>query len=372
VVRTSIGSSNGHALFGESTTLVLDPGKSGRTDHPSDAAAASLQLPAKTGLFVQARFFIALYIGEFPGAAGARQVRVAEADGVPFTFDWLYPDDAGFDVIKARLHKILDTPVKLADQPRLLSTFLGIRDVAQSVSLDELLAALDSRSGPFDERCDIAAHLARRFNDHPAVVRYYQQHLEGNEAVAIDDLLLTDLWVSSYIDPLVRMYENDPRKFSYALSVLHKHRMDWIKDSKVSRRLSAVVERQYPQLRHDVRQMNKDQLLSWSGAVFDLSRTGDRAAIARLRSLLDDKRAFATAKDMSLTFDENGLCVPPLRVCDVALEGILTLLDGDARIAYRKMREPRVNEDADTAYAEFRDRMCAQLKTRLAAENKGD
>ena len=64
--------------------------------------------------------------------------------------------------------------------------------------------------------------------------------------------------------------------------------------------------------------------------------------------------------------------VPPLRVCDVALDAILTIMDGTPDAVYRRagpVQERRDNLDA--AYAALRDRMIAELKKRLAGDEKG-
>jgi hypothetical protein len=65
--------------------------------------------------------------------------------------------------------------------------------------------------------------------------------------------------------------------------------------------------------------------------------------------------------------------VPPLRVCDVALDATLTLLDGSPDEAYRRAGPlPFGCDSLDAAYADLRDRMIAALKRRLGPGGKGN
>lgn len=344
--------------------IVLPPGKTYRAlEQPSDYSAALLGLPPATGWTVRGRIFIALNLSD------GRELRAAEAAGLPFRFDWLYPDDAGFKAIQARFGKLLRAPENKPHHGRILGAYLRIPEVARSATVDELLVALALRRGAFEGRGDIAAHLAKRFGNDPAVTAYYSQRLQDGDDVVFSDLLQTTLWDNSHVKPLVRLYESDPSKHHGALAVLHKHRGDWIKDADISRRLSAVVQREYPAARQNPRGLKPDELERWAYAVDHLSMTGDKTAIALLAPALEDKRAFRSTKRLSMP---GGMRVPPLRVGDVALDAILTLLDGSPDEAYRRA-EPKPTDRAnlDAAYAELRDRMIIDLKKRLAATDKG-
>jgi hypothetical protein len=211
--------------------------------------------------------------------------------------------------------------------------------------------------------------VAKHFSKDPAVAAYYRQRLQDGDPVVFPDLRHAALWDRSHVKPLVGLYESDPRKYHDALALLNKYRDDWIKDHNIIRRLSAVVRGAYPALGQDVRRLEKEGLRRWADAIRNLSMTGDRSALVLLLPALDDKRAFASTKFMSLP---GGYRVPPLRVCDVALEATLTLLDGSPDEAYRRAGpRPVGRDDLDAAYAELRDRMIAALKRRLGPGGKG-
>jgi hypothetical protein len=344
--------------------IVLPPGKTYRTaEQPSDYSAALLGVPPPPGWSIRGRLFLALDLSD------GRHLRVPEVSGLPFAFNWLPPDDAGFEAIRARLGKLLRSPENKPYHGYILGCYLRIPEVAKSATVDELLAALTPRRGAFEGRHEIAAHLAKRFGNDPAVTAYYRQRLQDGDEIVLDDLNQTTLWDNAHVKPLVRLYESNPSKYHAALAVLHKHRDDWNKDGDISRRLSAVVHQQYPMVRQDPRKLEADKLERWAYAVNNLSMTGDKEAIALLGPALEDKRAFRSTKRLSMP---GGMRVPPLRVGDVALDAILTLLDGSPDEAYRRAQpKPLDRVDVDAAYAGLRDGMIMDLKKRLAANDKG-
>jgi hypothetical protein len=370
-VSGSLASGNTYDLFPDAcattpvSPIVLPPGKTYRAvEQPSDYSAALLGLPPPPGRSVRGRAFVAVSLND------RRELRAAEPAGVPFAFDWLHPDDAGFKAMQARLGRLLRSPENRPHHAYLLETYLGIPQVAQVATVDELVTALDRRRKAFEGRPAVAALLAKRFSNDPAVTAYFRRGLKDGDTIVLDDLRHTALWERSDVKPLVHLYELDPAKYSGALGLLHKYRDDWIKDDEIVRRLTAVVRQQHPVLRQDVRRLEPDGLGDWAEAVNSLSMTGDPSAVALLRPALDDKRSFRSSRQLAMP---GGVRLPPLRVCDVALDAILTLLDGSPDEAYRRAGPmPVGRNNLDAAYADLRDRMITELKRRPAVGGKGD
>ena len=360
----SLASGNTYDLFPHAwetvpvSRIVLQPGKTYRAvEQPSDYCAALLGLPPPGGWSVRGRVFISVTL------PGKRQLQPTDAAGVPFAFDWLYPDDAGFKTLQARLARLLRAPQNRAYHTYILGAYLRIPQVARAATVDELVTALARRREPFEGRAEVAAYLAKHFGNDPAVAAYYRQGLRDADPVVLNDLRHTALWDRSHVKPLVGLYESDPLKYHEALAVLHKYRDDWIEDRDIVLRLSAVVRRAYPVLGQDVRRLEKEGLDRWEDAIMKLSMTGDRSTRILLLPALDDKRAFRSTQFLSLP---QGHRVPPLRVCDVALDAALTLLDGSPDEAYRRAgRMPVGRDNLDAAYAALRDGMIAALKRRL-------
>jgi hypothetical protein len=367
----SLASGNTYDLFPHAwatrpvSRIVLHPGKTYRAvQQPSDYSSALLSLPPRGGLSVRGRVFLAVTL------SGKRQIQPAEAAGVPFTFDWLYPNDAGFKVLQARLARLLRTPENRPHHSYILGTYLRIPQVARAATAGELVTALSRRREPFEGRAEVVAHVAKHFSKDPAVAAYYRQRLKDGDAVVFPDLRYAALWDRSHVKPLVGLYERDPRKYHDALGILNQYRADWIQDHHIIRRLSAVVRRTSTALGEDVRRLDKEGVGRWAEAIGRLSMTGDRSALVLLLPALDDKRAFASTRLMSLPW---GHRVPPLRVCDVALDATLTLLDGSPDETYRRVGPmPFGGGNLDAAYAELRDRMITALKRRLGPGGKGN
>jgi hypothetical protein len=360
----SLASGNTYSLFSYAwattpvSRIVLEPGKTFRTvEQPSDYSSALLGVPPRAGWSVRGQIFMALDLRD------GRHLRPSETAGVPFTFDWISPDEAGFKVLRTRLARLLRTPQNRAYHTYILGAYLRIPQIARVATVDELVKALARRREPFEGRGEVAAYLAKHFGKDPAVAAYYRQCLKDGDVIVFTELRDPAFWDRSYVKPVVGLYESDARKYHHALDVLHQHRSDWIKDTGIVRRLSAVVRRAYPALGEDVRQLDKERVGYWADAVMRLAMTGDRSVMVLLRPALADKRAFASTKFMSLP---QRYRVPPLRVCDVALDATLTLLDGSPDEAYRRAGTITVGRDnLDAAYAELRDRMILVLKRRL-------
>src|SRR5262249_741176 len=160
-----------------------------------------------------------------------------------------------------------------------LETYLGIPQVAREASVDELVTALARRRQAFEGRSALVAHLAKHFGNEQAVTAYYRQQLKDGDTVVLSDLRHPELWARAHVQPLVGLFEADPAKYHEALTVLHQYRGDWIKDDAIIRRLEAVVRREYPVARQDVRRLGKAELERWAAAVEKLAMTGDQSAI---------------------------------------------------------------------------------------------
>jgi hypothetical protein len=371
VASGSLASGNTYDLFPDAwattpvSRIILLPGKTSCVvQQPSDYSAALLGLAPPSGWSIRARVFLVVNLED------GRQLRPTEEAGVPFAFDWLSPDEAGFEAVRARLKRLLLAPLNRPQHAYILGLYLRIPEVARVATAEELVAAIGRRRHPFEGRADIVKYVAKRFANDPAVTGYYRQCVKEGDPVILDDLHHPTLWDRSYVEPLVRHYELNPAKFDHALSLLHKYRDDWIQDGKTVRGLADVVRRRFPAVQREVRRLEKEELEDWTRAMENLSMTGDQSAIALLSPALEDKRTFRATKFLSMPLDYR---MPPLRVCDVALDAILTLLYGSPDAAYRRARRlPDRRGNLDAAYADLRDGMITELKGRLAARSKGN
>jgi hypothetical protein len=336
--------------------IVLKPGEPYRAvDQPSNYSTALLGV--SSGLRVRAALHMRLEVKD-------GRVWETPPKGVAFAFDWLPPDADDVAVMRRRLKAMMAEPSRYVHQVYLLGAYLNFPDAADGVTCDELLAALGRRpeGSAVQGRETIARHLGQRFAAEAAVRDYYLGALKGGDRAAISDLMqVPGLWHKSFVGPLADLFTADPQTYHAALPVLHQHRADWAADQALARKLSAAVRGQQPLLRQKVSELMPGRLMYWAMAVGKLALTGDKGAVADLKPALDDTRNYAKLEHMAFI---PGMRSPPTRVCDAALDAILTILDGGPDDAYRKAGLIGVRDSA--AAAKIRDEMIAELKKRLS------
>jgi len=356
-----LASGNTYDLFPEAwrttpvSPIVLEPAQTHVVaGHASDYSSALLGLAPRDGWCIRARLHVTVDFED------GRSLLTA-AEGMPFEFDWLRPDDSGFATMRSRLKSMLERPEKKATHAYLLGTLLGVEAVSDSISRDELLAALTRRTCSFDGHSAVAEHLARRHGVDRAVIAFVRQGLASEDPSASLVLARAGVWDGSFVEPLVRRYEATADRRWEELSLLQAHRPDWT-DTGIPARLSAAARRHHPLIERNVVEVNEAQLEDWARGVQELGMTGDRSMIAALRPVLMDRRSFRSA-DLLAGAD---LPLPPLRACDCALEAILAILDGDAHDAYAKAMSVITLVRDDASHAALRDRMIEDLRRRLA------
>lgn len=109
---------------------------------------------------------------------------------------------------------------------------------------------------------------------------------------------------------------------------------------------------------------------TWSFGARAMGLTGDVAMIALLRPFLDNAARVIPKDSPGRAIPPDGSILEPMRACDCALDAILTLLDGDATIAYpprARWRWSASLDRHDEALLEIRDEMIRGLKRRLDA-----
>jgi hypothetical protein len=104
--------------------------------------------------------------------------------------------------------------------------------------------------------------------------------------------------------------------------------------------------------------LKPEQLPDWAREVRQLALTGDKSLVANLQPALDDVRSCAQLEHVAW-----GMLPRPTRVCDAALNAILTLLDGGIEAAYQDAGLSSWSRGV--ALDKARDGMIAELKKRL-------
>lgn len=342
---------------------VVKPGFYRVTDHPSMVTTSLLGLAPQDGWLVKAKLFMRVDI-KGDGLLADSQ------DAHEFQFEWLYPDEAGFLRARAKLADLLKKPEDKVQHAYLLNCLLSIPEVSHVIGGPELLASLKNRDGSFTGRNYVLEYLGQHHARERIVVEHFRQRLEAGDLLATEDLRrATQIWDPSYLEPLLKIFARDHRSWDDVLFTLEHHGTPQKTDPKLASRLSAEM------LKHPLigalppgTQRSKESL---GRNLTILARSRDRALISKFAPYLDDR---TKVLDPRLLASLRLGSLPPLRVCDAALEAIMMVLDDDVGKVYRKHIKLEF-KDVDVLENEFnsvRDQMIADLKTRLAKDEHGE
>ncbi len=318
--------------------IVILPGSTYTvTEHLSRYSSALLGLPLKEGLVVKALFFIDIEL--------AKKKRLSlSSKGIPFTFMWQYPDANDFIYLKQRLMSLLQQPESKAHHCHsyVLGTLLKIPEISNDLSIEEISAAIDLRHGGFDGREDLIEYLETRNFERKKIIDSYHLRLNRMDTRVCDDLLHSQkIWDATFIEPLIIMHEQDTKSPPFkALAVLARHSEDWNDNSTITHRLSAVLlERRGMFLK-----LTPDELIAikrlehWAMDVRDLSLTRDRDILTLLTPFLDWNTQIYDHRWSVPNIP--GSLPASYRMCDIALDAILTILDGEVKKGYQIMGIP--------------------------------
>ncbi len=317
--------------------VLLPPGIHQVADPPSDDSASILGLPPKEGLTIKAKLDLRFDIQERPDTTTSPgRVRHFSKENVAFQFDWLYPDEEALGRARHRLKDLLAEPGNDFAETRYLGMLLRVDEVRSAVGVADLLAALQRRTGPFSGRQWLAEHLDKRFPNDRSVTRYYQDCLEAGDIRVMDDLFYAQgIWQDDFVEPLVKMFQRDPWHYHYwILSILNRH---WKgePDPKITGRLSAAWVHVCPWFAIKL-PAQAAYHETWVTVIGGLGETRDRAWLPKLATLLDDKTVVYGEPLWARDANPLEAASRPSRACDVALEAMLTILDGSPQKVYRE------------------------------------
>ncbi len=345
---------------------LVKKGKYRVSQQVSDRAAYCLGLPPADGLLVKARFYISI---EF---ADGQRVKTPGREGVPFEFEWRYPDKAGFEAMKKRLKHILKNPIRW-QHSWILYPLLDTPEVVNSVTIDDLLDGIKRRKNSVDRQC-LMKYINKHYCDDKKVIDFFLKRLKEGDTIIARSLAGEgkDIWHKNFIEPLVTIYEK--HRNVWELWLLYRHRAEWEKSQNIPQRLSGALLKNYDFLKKKPEELDKERTRTWALWARDLGCTCDPNVIKYLAPYLDCKVELYDFKLCGLVPGER---LPALRACDVAMEAILRILDEDREEAYKEAgyEYGKVMKNFHNDYKKvcddmnkIRDRMIEELKKRLNKE----
>jgi hypothetical protein len=327
----------------------LPPGKT-KADQRGvfEAGLASLGLPPKRGYHVEL----------------TPKADVLLADGTRFStaddkrtlsFEFRYPNPEEVESLKSRFKELLAHPDNQFASGYYLDALSQVPEVVDSVTLDELLSMLKSRSW-VDGKGAIMTIAGKRFPNDPRVLAYFVDQLSRDDGDAFFSFP-REVWQNPvFVEPLVKRYEKNGSDTMELLQL----RTAWITNSQIVARLSTALLEQHPVLNRNVAGLSGTDLCEWGSAASVAGIIGDKIFLKWLTPALDDKRI---VPDCTSESDSRPRLSWTPRVCDCALGAMLMIFDGDSWSAFKKagIQSWRTKEEDYAAH----DKVIANLKERL-------
>ena len=325
----------------------LPPGKTRTLRNGVFASGlASLGLPPKTGYHVEVTPSAEVRLVDGTVFSGAHE---------KFSFEFNYPNPTEVESIKTRFKQLLARPDNQFESGALFTAFSQLPEVRHSVTLDEVLSALKSRSW-VDGKAALMTIVGSRFANEPKVLAHFVEQLSHDHGDAFFSFP-REVWQNPlFVEPLVKRYERHGNNSAE----LRELRSLWINSPQIVARLSTALLKKHPTLSRNVAELSGDDLCNWISGVSDAGIIGDTNFLKWLEPALDDKRI---APDCLSEFDSRPRPTWNQRICDYALRAVLMILDGDSWSAFKKagIEGWRTREKASAAH----DRVIADLIKRL-------
>lgn len=330
--------------------MVIPTGTYRVIEQPSTYSSALLGLAPKRGQRIKAQIHFVLWLDD-----GTKIDTRGEP--MPFDFKWLRPDMDGLARIRARLKHMVANPNFVAHNNTLLGALLRIDEVSNELTLPESLTGLDKFGSMISGRDGLARFVDRRFPNDPALIAYLDERLRQRDtAVLYEMTYMPNTWDDRLLDPLLSKFEGSARNWRLVMMVLELHDSPHKSNAEVARRLTRAIVAS-----GGLSDSSVNSSVKKYGALRMLGRTHDSAALKHLKPLLDDKNSVPIDSVAVFTTE-----FPLFRVCDVALEAALMLLDGDAGAIHPNLGSGRKRlESIVEKVSKHRDELIVKVKKRI-------
>lgn len=330
---------------------TLAPGTTLTRSSISVQAAALLGYPSKAPMKVRALLYLDLQV------ADKKSTRI-EWPELEFTFMWYPPSPTEEQAAAQQLQALLYRPASTPFQHQQLQKLLYNPAVKNQLELETLIKAIQIRKGKEDGRLAIVQYLNAYFPKEEKLLQHYRKLLFKKDYQALADLSAAPaIWDDRFLEPIISWFQqgNSGAMF-HIMDMMYAHRKNWIQKEAIATIFSDLILYRYEEIiyKHHT-ELSDRELLVWSSAAQLLGKTGNPEVKEILSPFLRCKTRIVP-KDFTLT-PHNGSIPPPLRITDVALEGLLQLEGIDLEKTYRETgyAPPYASEEAEGVITGIRD-----------------
>lgn len=264
-----------------------------------------------------------------------------------FTFNWYYPTDEQFKILESRLK---DNLFCEKINYYYYSMLMKNRRITDSIPISVYLKALTVNEKNINFRGEILLYLDKIYSNNTCVIEYFSQCLDTNSAFIQDDLRYLQNISLKLTNKIINYFTrniNNPRNRYYTLlwldSVIEKV------DQSVIHEFSDVIV-EHSNLTKSLDSLSRKEINNWVSLVKDLHLVGDTALIKYLIPHLKNKSVIKHIPwNIVIRDSRKKVVFPAYRVCDVALETILSIKGINSSIYYNQIFKDDKGKDINWA-----------------------
>ena len=273
-------------------------------------------------------------------------------------FQWYPPALEDQLAAMEQLNPILYFPPTTPYQEERLTLLLNNPIAKKNLNLSLLLKALQLRNGKNDGRHALIQYLNENHPKEEKLIAFYRKRLFKKDFRALTDLChAPNIWSDQFLEPIISWFQQgNSGVMIQIMDLMEVHRKDWIKKLGISTILFDLISYRYEDIIHKPHtDLSDRELLVWSSAAQLLAKTEHPEAKAIFTPFLNCKSSIHH-KDFRLA-PHSMEVPPPLRIADVALEGLLQLKQQQLEELYFSAgyRPPYDEGEAEKVISRIRD-----------------
>jgi hypothetical protein len=249
-----------------------------------------------------------------------------------FSFYWYYPTNEQFEILESRLKDYL---LREKINYYYYSMLMKNRRITDSIPISVYLKALTANETNINFRGEILQYLDKQYSNNSCVINYFSQCLDTTSASIHDDLRYLQNISLKLTDNITNYFTrniNNSRNRYYTLLWLDS--VHEKVDRCVIHEFSNIIIK-HSNLTENLDSLSSKETKDWVSLVKDLHLLGDTALIKYLIPHLQNKSEIKHVPwNITIRDSRRKVVFPAYRVCDVALETILSIKGIHSSIYY--------------------------------------
>ncbi len=319
--------------------------------------AALLGYPKDKPWTIKAEFSLQLNIQDAPESQ-------SHWSAITFFFQWYPPSQAAQRAAWEQVRPLLFIPQSNAYQEERMAVLLNNPLAKKNLEPSQIIKAIQLRKGQNDGRQALIQYLDKNHPQAEQLIAFYRKRLFKKDFRALTDLShAPNIWSDQFLEPIISWFQQgNSGVMIQIMDMMEVHRKDWIKKLGISTIFFDLIIYRYEDIIYQTHPALSDrELLVWSSAARLLAQTEHPEAEAIFRRFLSCKFKIQHKNFCLLPYSME--LPPPLRVADVALEGLLQMNNQQLEELYFSAgyHPPYAAGEAEKVINRVRDGLILQL-----------